>query len=171
MFRNLRNPVTATRAVRCYKFSQGLIWNPNSSSSIGKVVAVRQFSSKFKEEPYVDPDPQIGKYPNLPHVNAQTRPQLGWWDRQMRRNFGEPLHEHDERFNMWSPTNYPSPGLANSFKQWAVAIAVAASAFTLISFTRPEAPFVPRHFPYNGLADELGGHKQITYEELTKNSE
>ncbi|KAJ1677747.1 hypothetical protein EV182_005522, partial [Spiromyces aspiralis] len=116
-------------------------------------------SSKYNREAYIDPGPQIGEYPNLPWINAQTRPQLGWWDRQMRRNFGEPLHEHDEQFNMWSPTNYPSPGVGTSLKHWAVVVSLAVGGATLIAYTRPEAPVVPRYFPYDGLVEELGGRK------------
>ena len=34
-------------------------------------------------------DPQLGDYPHLPDVSRQTLPPLGWWDTQMRRNFGD----------------------------------------------------------------------------------
>jgi NADH dehydrogenase (ubiquinone) 1 beta subcomplex subunit 8 len=36
-------------------------------------------------------DPQIGDYPNLPHLSNQIRSPFGWDDNQDRRNFGEPV--------------------------------------------------------------------------------
>jgi NADH dehydrogenase (ubiquinone) 1 beta subcomplex subunit 8 len=48
---------------------------PQSTLSTGKVVS----------------DPQIGDYPNLPHISAQTRGPFGWDDPQDKRNFGEPV--------------------------------------------------------------------------------
>ena len=34
-------------------------------------------------------DPQLGDYPALPDVSRATLPPTGWWDNQMRRNFGD----------------------------------------------------------------------------------
>ena len=34
-------------------------------------------------------DPQLGDYPQLPDVSRQYLPPTGWWDNQMRRNFGD----------------------------------------------------------------------------------
>lgn len=51
---------------------------PQSTLSTGEVVS----------------DPQIGDYPNLPRISAQTRGPFGWDDPQDKRNFGEPV-----RFN------------------------------------------------------------------------
>lgn len=39
----------------------------------------------------VTEDPQIGDYPNLPHLSNQVRSPFGWTDNQDRRNFGEPV--------------------------------------------------------------------------------
>lgn len=36
-----------------------------------------------------EPDYQLGDYPQLPWETTQLRPAKGWWDLQMRRNFGE----------------------------------------------------------------------------------
>lgn len=36
-------------------------------------------------------DPQLGDYPDLPWVSDQELPARGWWDQQMRRNFGDPV--------------------------------------------------------------------------------
>jgi NADH dehydrogenase (ubiquinone) 1 beta subcomplex subunit 8 len=34
-------------------------------------------------------DPQLGGYPQLPYISRQRLPAKGWWDGQMRRNFGD----------------------------------------------------------------------------------
>eukprot|EP00041_Stephanoeca_diplocostata_P003420 m.34461 g.34461 ORF g.34461 m.34461 type:complete len:143 (-) comp14305_c0_seq1:241-669(-) len=44
---------------------------------------------------------QIGEYPDLPLESSQRRDPFKYWDSQDRRNFGEPLQEHDEALSMW----------------------------------------------------------------------
>jgi len=34
-------------------------------------------------------DPQLNGYPQLPDTSKQSLPPRGWWDNQMRRNFGD----------------------------------------------------------------------------------
>jgi NADH dehydrogenase (ubiquinone) 1 beta subcomplex subunit 8 len=34
-------------------------------------------------------DPQLGGYPQLPYISRQRLPAKGWWDPQMRRNYGD----------------------------------------------------------------------------------
>lgn len=34
-------------------------------------------------------DPQVGDYPQVPNVSRAFQPPTGWWDNQMRRNFGD----------------------------------------------------------------------------------
>ncbi|KAJ2774670.1 hypothetical protein IWQ57_000715 [Coemansia nantahalensis] len=121
----------------------------------GQVAAVR-FASRYKEQYYVDPEPQIGDYPNLPHKFAEDRPQRGWWDRQNRRNFGEPVHEQDEILNMMAPTQYRSPGWKQVGKMWAGVIATIGSVYYLIANVRAERPYLRAFYP-NGLKEELGG--------------
>ncbi|KAJ2338388.1 hypothetical protein IWW50_006385 [Coemansia erecta] len=113
--------------------------------------------AKHKAQHYVDPDPQIGDYPNLPHIKSEERPQLGWWDRQNRRNFGEPIPEQDEILNMRSPTLYKSPGWKQVGKMWAGVIVTIGSVYYLISQLRAERPYMRAFYPNNGLKDELGG--------------
>ncbi|KAJ1958049.1 hypothetical protein GGI12_004840, partial [Dipsacomyces acuminosporus] len=120
------------------------------------VVGARFQSSQFKKQYYVDPEPQIGDYPNLPQKFAEERSQRGWWDRQMRRNFGEPIHEQDEILNMWAPTQYWSPGWKRVAKLWAGVILTMGSAYYVIAKTRLEKPYVRAFYP-NGLKEELGG--------------
>ncbi|KAI9505309.1 hypothetical protein GGI25_003634 [Coemansia spiralis] len=122
-----------------------------------KTTPARLYSSQHKKTYYKDPDPQIGDYPNLEQRFAEERsPYVKWWDRQMRRNFGEPIQEQDEILNMWAPTQYWSPGWKQVGKMWAGAILIIGSVYYFIAKTRPEAPYMRAYYP-NGLKDELGG--------------
>ncbi|KAJ1732974.1 hypothetical protein LPJ72_003118 [Coemansia sp. Benny D160-2] len=122
-----------------------------------RLVGPRMYSSHNKQEYYVDPDPQIGDYPNLPQKFAEDRSPYGkYWDRQMRRNFGEPIHEQDEILNMWAPTRYSSPGWKQVGKMWACTIALVGTVYYIIAKTRSETPYLRAYYP-NGLKDELGG--------------
>ncbi|KAJ1846303.1 hypothetical protein H4S02_005768 [Coemansia sp. RSA 2611] len=123
--------------------------------------------AKYKHQPYLDPDPQIGDYPNLPHIKSESRPQLGWWDRQNRRNFGEPMAEQDEILNMRSPTLYKSPGWRQVSKMWAGVIITIGSVYYFISQTRRERPYMRAFYP-NGLKDELGGVPTRTMADAVK---
>ena len=48
----------------------------------------RQYATPVEYKPH-EKDPQLGDYPQLPYVTTQLRPARGWWDVQMRRNYGE----------------------------------------------------------------------------------
>lgn len=51
----------------------------------------------FKEEV----DPQLNGYPQLPFTSRQNLPAKGWWDQQMRRNFGDPVSlEYSSEINL-----------------------------------------------------------------------
>ncbi|KAJ1943506.1 hypothetical protein GGF37_002618 [Kickxella alabastrina] len=131
------------------------------SLSVRSTMGVR-FASQYKKEHYVDPEPQIGDYPNLPHKFAEARPHRGWWDRQMRRNFGEPIAEQDEILNMWAPTQYWSPGWKQVAKMWTGVIVTIGSVYYLISQARSERPYLRAYYP-NGLKEELGGVPTRTF--------
>ncbi|KAJ2352228.1 hypothetical protein H4S02_013493, partial [Coemansia sp. RSA 2611] len=85
------------------------------------------------------------------------RPQRGWWDRQNRRNFGEPVPEQIEILNMWAPTQYWSPGWKMVGKMWCGFILTLGTVFFVISKARGERPYVRAFYPYGGLKEELGG--------------
>ncbi|KIJ66987.1 hypothetical protein HYDPIDRAFT_174269 [Hydnomerulius pinastri MD-312] len=102
-------------------------------------------------------DPQLGDYPELPYVSSQTLPPRGWWDQQMRRNFGDPVHENEEVLSMWGPDVSVVPPRRALFH-----FTLAASAFVGFGFLckyalLPERPTVPREYPFSGLVRELGG--------------
>jgi hypothetical protein len=53
-----------------------------------------------------EPDPQLNGYPELPNVSRQYLPPYGWWDQQMRRNFGDTVslsrHRPSVFLSVWS---------------------------------------------------------------------
>jgi NADH dehydrogenase (ubiquinone) 1 beta subcomplex subunit 8 len=40
-----------------------------------------------------EPDPQLDGYPQLPYISRQRLPAKGWWDNQMRRNYGDHVRQ------------------------------------------------------------------------------
>lgn len=51
---------------------------------------VHRYSRAASTSAAHDEDPQLGGYPDI-WQNNQTLPPRGWWDQQMRRNFGDPV--------------------------------------------------------------------------------
>lgn len=79
-----------------------------------------------------------------------------WWDKQERRNFGEPLHEDNDILGVFStePYNHFTIG-------WGAVLlgTFVASVFGLcgvVSVFYPDKPSVPKTYP-DGLERELGG--------------
>jgi hypothetical protein len=56
----------------------------SSPSSVATPAVLRSYASQAQEA-----DPQLADYPRLPWVSRQALPPKGWWDPQMRRNFGD----------------------------------------------------------------------------------
>ena len=105
----------------------------------------------------IDKALQNGGYVNPPAVKRAFRDPYGdWWDKQERRNFGEPVHEDNDTLGIFStePYTHFQPGhgavLLGTF---------IASVFVLMGVVRqyyPDKASVPRTFP-GGLDRELGG--------------
>ncbi|RKP10503.1 hypothetical protein THASP1DRAFT_11485, partial [Thamnocephalis sphaerospora] len=100
-------------------------------------------------------DPQIGDYPNLPWVHHSERDPFKYEDQQERRNFGEPVHEQDELLNGSAPDLWPTP-TSRALLEMAICGSVIGLVCYGISFMVPDAPFVKRTYPYEGLRKELG---------------
>lgn len=75
----------AFRAATQHALNMRLIMNTTRQPIA--ITAVRPQSTLSTGE--VVSDPQIGDYPNLPRISAQTRGPFGWDDPQDKRNFGE----------------------------------------------------------------------------------
>ncbi|KAJ3824701.1 hypothetical protein F5878DRAFT_628128 [Lentinula raphanica] len=111
----------------------------------------------------IDTNPEpVQDYQYAPPVSRQHLPPYGWDDLQMRRNFGDPLAEHDELMSMWAP-DIPPPGVKP--RTALIHFLLAVGAFTGIFFgtkwfLTPEPHFIRRTYPYDGLSTELGGLPQ-----------
>jgi len=102
-------------------------------------------------------DPQIADYPRLPWVSKQRLPARGWWDPQMRRNYGDTYHEQEEILGMWGPDASPVPP-KTALRWFSIAVASFLSFGLLTKFALvPNRPAVAREYPFSGLITELGG--------------
>ncbi|CBQ68575.1 conserved hypothetical protein [Sporisorium reilianum SRZ2] len=104
-------------------------------------------------------DPQLGDYPDLPFVSQQQRKYSPkWWDPQEKRNFGETPHEQDDVLSVWAPDVHAVPA-ASALRQFLVAIGVVVLFGSTVYAATPEKPALPRTYPREGLATELGGEQ------------
>ncbi|KAK9454417.1 hypothetical protein V1511DRAFT_501943 [Dipodascopsis uninucleata] len=110
------------------------------------------------DESVIEGDDRLcGDYPDYPYVSNQKRdPSVKYDYQQLRRNFGDPLHENDDNLNMWSPDihDYVSDRTAAQYIVFFF-LTVAGGAY-LASFYALEPIAAPRIYP-NGLFKELGG--------------
>jgi len=103
-------------------------------------------------------DPNMnGGYVNPPPVKRQYRDPYGdWWDKQERRNYGEPVHEDNDILGVFSTHSYDhfKPGfgavLLGTF------VASVGVLMAVVYQFYPDKASVPRTFP-DGLEKELGG--------------
>ncbi|KAK9467126.1 hypothetical protein V1512DRAFT_252919 [Lipomyces arxii] len=102
-----------------------------------------------------------GRYPEYPYMFNQHRdPYVKYDDQQLRRNFGDPLHEDDDLLNMWSPDvhDYVSTSKAGlTLLSFFAFVGVSAFGLLLIA---PENPATPRVYA-DGLFTELGGSESF----------
>ncbi|KAK4194917.1 putative NADH:ubiquinone oxidoreductase 20.1kD subunit [Triangularia verruculosa] len=107
-----------------------------------------------------DPD-MNGGYINPPRVKRQFRdPHADWWDKQERRNFGEPVHEDNDILGIFSTYEYtwisPGKGLA----QIGAFVVVFLGVLFGVKQVYPDRISYPREFE-GGLVRELGGEGAI----------
>ncbi|KAF3762722.1 hypothetical protein M406DRAFT_357564 [Cryphonectria parasitica EP155] len=103
-------------------------------------------------------DPNMnGGYVQPPPIKRQFRdPHGDWWDKQERRNFGEPVHEDYDQLGMFTPYEYTWVAPGKGFFQVGVFIAAFLSLCYAIKLTYPDRVSFPRDFD-GGLERELGG--------------
>ncbi|KAL9636145.1 MAG: hypothetical protein Q9164_003001 [Protoblastenia rupestris] len=100
---------------------------------------------------------QNGGYQNPPPIIRQHRDPYGdWWDKQERRNFGEPVHEDNDILGMFSPEDYNFYTSAQCFGMLGCAVAVFLGFLGIVRLTYPDRPAVDRGYE-GGLDRELGG--------------
>jgi len=100
---------------------------------------------------------QNGGYINPPRVKRQFRDPYGdWWDKQERRNYGEPVHEDNDILGMFSPEEYTHVTPGTAIFQLGCFVGVVLGLCGVVSMFYPDTPTVPRQFE-DGLERELGG--------------
>ena len=100
---------------------------------------------------------QNGGYQNPPREKRQFRdPYAGWWDKQERRNFGEPVHEENEILGVFSPEEHTHVTPRKGLFQIGCFVAAVFGLSGVVSLFYSDKPSVPRTFP-DGLEKELGG--------------
>lgn len=100
---------------------------------------------------------QNGGYVNPPPEKRQFRdPYADWWDKQERRNYGEPVHEDNDILGMFSPEEYTHFTSGRAFFLLGCFAASFGALYWVVSKNYPDKPSVPRRFP-GGLVRELGG--------------
>ncbi|KAL8702135.1 MAG: hypothetical protein Q9201_004569 [Fulgogasparrea decipioides] len=105
----------------------------------------------------IDDPGMNGGYPNPPPEKRQFRDPYGdWWDKQERRNFGEPVHEDHDILGMFSPYEYTHFTARKGFFLMGCFVATVGALCGVVVVFYPDRPTVPRTFP-GGLDRELGG--------------
>lgn len=117
---------------------------------------VRYLSQDDVEDPNMN-----GGYINPPRIPRQFRdPYADWWDKQERRNYGEPVHEDNDILGMFSPEEYThfKPG-------WGAAcvgmfVATFLGVVSVVRVFYPDMPAVKARYE-GGLDRELGGEGTV----------
>lgn len=100
---------------------------------------------------------QNGGYIQPPPIKRQFRdPHADWWDKQERRNYGEPVHEDNDLLGMFTPHVYTWVSPGKGLVQIGIFIATFMSVCYFVKLTYPDVPAYPREFE-GGLVRELGG--------------
>ncbi|KAG7089483.1 hypothetical protein E1B28_011163 [Marasmius oreades] len=121
-----------------------------------RYLATKSATSTAEGELNVEPE-VLTEYPDVPPINHQYLRPTGWQDNQMRRNYGDPLHEQEELYSMWSP-DIPAIDPNVALKRFTMALLGFTGVFLYIkTYGTPEPHFVRRTYPYGGLVKELGG--------------
>lgn len=100
---------------------------------------------------------QNGGYVQPAPLKRQFRDPYGdWWDKQERRNYGEPIHEDYDQLGMFTAYEYTWVSPRTGLIQIGAFIATFLGVCYLVKATYPDRPSFPREFE-GGLERELGG--------------
>lgn len=100
---------------------------------------------------------QNGGYVQPPPIKRQFRdPHGDWWDKQERRNYGEPAHEDNDQLGIFTPYEYTWVSPRKGLLQLGMFVAAFLSVCYAIKLTYPDVPSYPKEFE-GGLERELGG--------------
>ena len=84
-------------------------------------------------------------------------PYLPWWDKQERRNFGEPVHEDNDILGVFSLEEYRHMTGKRAALMWLGFIGCVLGLSLVVRQNYPDRPSAPREFGEDGLEAELGG--------------
>ncbi|GIZ42465.1 hypothetical protein CKM354_000573500 [Cercospora kikuchii] len=112
-------------------------------------------------------DPNMnGNYPDpsltsaLPIKRQFRDPHGDWWDKQERRNYGEPVHEDNDILGIFSPEVYTHFTSAWGGVLLGTFVGAVGVLCAVVYRFYPDRPSVSRTFP-DGLEAELGGPKAV----------
>ncbi|KAI0468771.1 NADH:ubiquinone oxidoreductase 20.1kD subunit [Xylaria cf. heliscus] len=124
------------------------------------LVGGKNAEERYPDEPVLSDaeDPNMnGGYINPPPVKRQFRdPHGDWWDKQERRNFGEPVHEDNDTLGMFSAHEYTWVNSKMAFTQIGTFLAVFFGVCWVVGQLYADKVAFPREFE-GGLERELGG--------------
>ncbi|KAG9238661.1 hypothetical protein BJ875DRAFT_24449 [Amylocarpus encephaloides] len=103
-------------------------------------------------------DPRMtGGYVNPPAIKRQFRDPYGeWWDKQERRNYGEPVHEDNDILGMFSPYEYTHVKPGKGLFQLGCFVVAVFGLCGVVKMSYPDRPSAPKEYE-GGLERELGG--------------
>ncbi|KAL5596636.1 hypothetical protein BROUX41_006666 [Berkeleyomyces rouxiae] len=128
-------------------------------SIVGRSAIDKHYSEETQRKVFTElEDPEMnGGYINPPYIKHQFRDPYGdWWDKQERRNFGEPIHEDNDRLAIFSPYEYTWTTAGKGAVMFAAVTAVFLAVISGVSTIYPDRKSYPREFE-GGLERELGG--------------
>ncbi|KAK1830413.1 hypothetical protein QBC39DRAFT_391896 [Podospora conica] len=144
------------RAARALPITQRRTFLPEEMA--GKKVTEQHYPSSDYPSLTEAEDPGMnGGYVNPPRIKRQFRdPHADWWDKQERRNFGEPVHEDHDILGMFSPYEYTWTTPGKGLLQIGAFIVAFFGVLAVVKVTYPDKVSYPREFE-GGLLKELGG--------------
>jgi NADH dehydrogenase (ubiquinone) 1 beta subcomplex subunit 8 len=94
-------------------------------------------------------------------VKRQFRdPNGDWWDKQERRNYGEPLHEDNDILGIFSPEEYTHTTPGKGLFQIGCFVASVLALMGVVYTVYPDKQSYPKEYE-GGLEKELGGPRAV----------
>ncbi|OCK85530.1 hypothetical protein K432DRAFT_421681 [Lepidopterella palustris CBS 459.81] len=108
-----------------------------------------------------DPNMNGGYEQPLPQKRQFRDPYGDWWDKQERRNYGEPVHEDNDILGMFSPEEYTHFKAGWGGVLFGTFVVTVLGLCTVVYQVYPDKISVPKTYP-DGLEKELGGPNAVS---------
>lgn len=153
-------PRTALRAARpAFRTQRPMTLIPHQTFVTSQVR--RATAEEEANDPNVTDPGMNGGYPMFPAIKRQHRDPYGdWWDKQDRRNFGEPVHEDNDILGIFATEDYDHVSPGKGAIWFGTFVLTFCSVLAVVYQLYPDKPTVPRTFP-GGLEKELGGPNAV----------